>query len=265
MTDRKDLAPVEIFISRLIAIGRQLREKDREWSHLKNGEDFRKIYDLDSPDQHKIAKIYGEGRDMALGLSELLISINYDISTYPTLTKIIERLKNSTLYSERNCHIVARELCAKHGIDLWAINQMCLLYEEQISLADAAKSTVEILLKSDLYKLENGMAITQPNNPNITISGVSNSNVSLHSPGSQQNLIANHNEAEVFKELVEAIKSSQIPKAEADTLVAQVNTLQQRHKSGQYALGYQEFISNVASHLTIILPFIPALTKLLSA
>lgn len=202
---------------------------------------------------------------MALGLSELLISINYDISTYPTLTKIIERLRGSTLYSERDHHIVAKELCAKHKIDLWAIDQMCFLYEEQIGLADAAKSTIEILSKSDLYKLENGMTTTQPTQASITITGLSNSNVSLHSPGSQQNLISNHNEADVFKELVAAIRSSQIPKGDSDALVAEVNALEQRHKNGQYASGYQEFIANVASHLTIVLPFLPALTKLLSA
>lgn len=49
--------------------------------------------------------VYAEGRDMALYMSDELLSINSDFSKFPTLTAIIERFKDTWVYGNYDSEV----------------------------------------------------------------------------------------------------------------------------------------------------------------
>lgn len=99
MTIRADLKDVEPLISRLIAIGGEFNAKDRTWSHLKNKEDWSRIYSInDTILQGHLEDVYAMGRDMGGFMSEALLTINSDFTRYPTLTSIVESFKGTWVF-----------------------------------------------------------------------------------------------------------------------------------------------------------------------
>ncbi|BCV41210.1 hypothetical protein [Shewanella algae] len=260
MEVRRDLNDVEALISRLLSIGEEYRNKDKWWSHLKNNEDWgQTVWPIkDGLKKAKIERVYADGRDMGLFMSDALAAINYDMTTYPTLTSIIKRFENTWVYNDLQCVIdEAQQAFNELSLNSWAFNQMVSAFEEQMKLAEVVKQTLSLLAQSNLYKLENGLPV-ENDKPSINIQNVSNSNIAVQSEGAQQSIAVNE---QVFEELLSAIKSSDIESKEP--LITAVEEMQAESKSGSIGESYKSFIGAAANHMTLIAPFIPALTAMI--
>ena len=191
-------------------------------------------------------------------MSDALVSINYDITTYPTLTKIIERFKTTWVYNDLET-ILQEAIDAHNSLELncWAFDQMVSTYREQMALADVVKQTLNLLKESKLYKQENGLPM-EKETPNISIRNISNSNVAISSENTEQSIAINE---AIFDDLLEAIKSSDIEHKEP--LITAAEEMKNAHASGAIGESYKKFISIAANHMTLVAPFIPALSALL--
>jgi hypothetical protein len=161
ITIRKDLQSVEALISRLLSLGKEFEAMDSRWVHMKHEEDFEKIWMLeDKSKQYKIENVYAKGRDMGLFMTKALFTINYDFSTYPTLTAIIDRFKDTWIDQDLSgINAEAKEAHDSLGLDNWAFNQMLGMFDDQIELGKAVRQTLNLLKNTGLYKQENGINI----------------------------------------------------------------------------------------------------------
>ena len=111
---RKDLEQVKGPISRLISIGKEFETLDSRWSHLKNYEDFSKVWQIEDPSKkNKIEEVYNTGRDIAGFMSLMLQTINTDFSTYPTLTAIIDKFNDTCI--DKDLSNIPAEAKKAHG------------------------------------------------------------------------------------------------------------------------------------------------------
>jgi len=259
MKIRSDLKEVEALIARMISIGGEFERNDSDWSHMKNKEDFHQVHKItDLRKKFKIERIYADGRDIAIFMSNALQSINYDFSTYPTLNKIIERFEGTWVYTDFTSIIEEAENTADElGYNNWAFSQMLSMFKEQVRLLQVISQTIEILKQSDLYKQENGEQMTKQVSA-INITNVTNSNISLNSDNVTQNVSVQN---EVFKNILDAIESSGIAKKKE--LINATRAMETASEKGSIAESYKIFMSLAADHLTVFLPFLPMLAKLL--
>lgn len=261
MKIRPDLREVEGLISRLLSIGEELRIKDKWWAHLKNNEDWgHYIWPIkDVSKKVKIERIYSDGRDMEIFLSEALGTINYDITTYPTLTSIVNGFDNTWINQDLDS--VLQEAIAAHdslNLNCWAFAQMVTAYKEQMNLVGVVSQTLDLLKNSNLYKQENGLSMSIETQP-IILSNISNSNVAINADNAEQNITIND---AVFNELLEAILCSDIEHKEK--LITAVEEMKSAHEScSSISDAYKRFVALAASHMTVVAPFIPALSALL--
>jgi len=256
---RGDLKEVEHLIIRLISIGKEFEKKDSEWSHLKNKEDFDKIYRIDDfSKRSKLEKIYADGRDMALYMSEALQTINTDFTEYPSINSIIERFQKSWVYDDLNPTIEeAKNASSELQLNNWSFRQMLGLFEDQTNLLKAISNTLDLLKNSDLYKQENGEKMPKKNQ-SINFGNVTNSNINLNSNNvSQTNISIN----EIFDKIIETIENSKIENK--SEIIQATKEMESGLKKGSFAEAYKNFISLAADHITILAPFLPALSNLL--
>lgn len=260
MKIRKDLQEVEGLISRLISIGQEFRALDDRWSHMKNNEDFSRVWAIkDQSKKYAIEEVYATGRDMALFMSDALQSINFDFTTYPTLTSIIDRFKGTWIDSDLNKIKSEGEQSHKDlSLDLWSFRQMLEMFEDQINLASIVKQTLELLKNSDLYNLENGIPMKDKSQSTVTISNVTNSNIAVDSHKTTQHI---DQSGEVFIKIIEAIQSTEIDNKEE--LIAAAKEMEVASRAGNITEAYKNFIALAANHMTVIAPFLPALTTFL--
>lgn len=264
MNIRKDLESVSSQISRLLSIGNEFRNFDRDWSHFKNKEDFHFLLRTPQDERNKIEVVYSDGRDMAIYMSDALLSINSDFGRYPTLTAIVDGFNNSWVAGNYDPNVpdIAKSTCEKHNINLWSVNKMIDLFKKQEDLLSAVRVTLGILRGSDLYKMENGQPIMKQE-ANINVSGVSGSSIVINSSGATSNAMTNYNEPEVFGNLISAIRSSQLDSDAESKLIESVQALASSHKGGGFKEAYKNFMQNAATHATVISPFLSSLTALL--
>jgi len=260
MEIRQDLKPVEHLISRLISIGKEFEAMDNRWSHMKNNEDFDKVWLIeDKQKKYDIEEVYATGRDMALFMSEALQTINFNFTTYPTLTLIITRFKGTWIDLDLNKVIEKGNKAHDDlGLNNWAFRQMVEMFNDQLNLLKAVKQTLNLLKESDLYKLENGIPMKEEKSSGVTISNITNSNIAVSSDNANQNI---EQSGDLFIKLKEAIESADIENK--DELISSVQDMEVAVKSGSIAEPYKNFISLAANHVSIIAPFLPALTALL--
>lgn len=261
MSIRKDLKEVEPLIDRLLSIGVEFGKKDLYWSHLKNKEDWEEfIYSFSDGRKKAIAeRVYCDGRDMAISLSDDLGSINYDLTKYPNLTSITQKFDKGWVQDELT-FIIEEASEAAIGITryTWAFNEMLKTFQEQINLATVVKQTLNLLKNSDLYKLENGMPVEKEQSQRIHIAQVANSNISINSSDITQSVDVNE---QLFEDLLKAITESDIE--DKAPLISATEEMRSANKTGRLNEAYKSFISTAASHMTVVAPFIPALTALL--
>ncbi len=132
----------------------------KEWAHLKNNEDFTHIYGLDRDARGPLESIYRDGRGLALFMSSRLVDFNYP-DAYPTLKKFVDSFENGWLYQLdllRNDSQKAKDIHATLEPQLCSVRKMIALYDDQISLLEDVKATLDGLKESDIYKFESGKA-----------------------------------------------------------------------------------------------------------
>lgn len=257
---RADLKEVDAQISRLLVIGEAFRSKDRDWSHLKNKEDWgRNIPQIKSGlKKAKVERVYCDGRDMAGFMADALLSINYDITQYPNLTSIIERFNGSWVYLDLD--LVVEDAQRTHEelqLNCWAFNQMVFTFKDQQKLAKVVRQTLDHMKESDLYKRENGLPI-ENNMPHVSFGNVTGSNISVGSTSVAQSI---NDSSTVFLQLKDAIQSVEIEGRKP--LLQAVEKMENTLGTSKFTQAYQQFISFAADHLAIFTPLLPALTALL--
>jgi hypothetical protein len=257
---RADLKEVESEISRLLAIGKAFQSKDRDWSHYKNKEDWgRNIPQIkDGLKQAKVERIYCDGRDMAGYMADALLAINFDISHYPTLTSIIDKLKSSWAYSDLDPIVEeAQRIHEELGLNCWAFNQMVFTFKDQQNLSAVVRQTLDLMKKSNLYKKENGLPI-EKDAPNVSFGNVSGSNISVGSSNVSQTI---RDSAVVFSQLRGAILTADIENKEL--LTQAVQEMEDAYGSSAFIKAYQQFMLFATDYIKVVAPYLPALAALL--
>ena len=159
MEIRKDLEPVAQYLQRLLTYGEVFhRNNIKEWPDLRYKQDFDKIYQLKLEDRKPLEEIYETGRDLAGHMSLRLESFNY-AADYPTLTSYIESFSAGWLTEIDTLEKISEKAnikCSELGSHPWAIKMMIALFDKQIELLKNIRTTLDIMMSSDLYKIENG-------------------------------------------------------------------------------------------------------------
>lgn len=164
MEIRKDFASVTPQLERLYEYSKVFDKNNVErWPHLKNKEDFDKIYSLNKKDKAVFEKIYSTGRDCAVAMSQRLESFNF-AELHLTLTAFINSFSNGWVYQYDELKKVsdtAKNVCTRLEHCPWAVTEMINLFESQLEILSAVKQTLEVLQKSELYQQENGLNIEE--------------------------------------------------------------------------------------------------------
>lgn len=166
---RVDFKEVEKEIFALHNIGLIFKENEADWSYLKNGEDFESVYNLKQQYREKLTQVYAAGRAFAQESYFLLVSINNDFSTYPTLTSVVFNLKKYWFNEERikeleNIYNSSKTVIELNKIQIYSIEAMNILFEKQLALLKEVCRIIIMLENSDLYKRENPQLINSIRN-----------------------------------------------------------------------------------------------------
>ena len=159
MPIRPDFEEVEPPLNRLLLYGRAADEFNREtWPHLKNREDFERIYTLSDEERSAYEDLYGDGRDCAVWMANVLCGFN-DVENFPTLRTYVAAFTGAWVYQtevlrSRLAHIA--ELRQKHGTQPWSVREMAKVYQKQIDMLEATAIVLEQLKKTGLYRREGG-------------------------------------------------------------------------------------------------------------
>jgi len=88
------------------------------------------------------------------------------------------------------------------------------------------------------------------------------SRVNIQSEDHSSNVVSFFDQR-VFSDIRNAIDRGLPDNSERNAILSKLGDLEKAVNTGDFLSKYQEFISTVANHMTIILPFIPALTQML--
>lgn len=157
---RKDFSSISDEIFKLLKIAEILKSYDQDWSDLQNKEDFERVYNLDYEVKEHLEVLYTDGRPLSKEVGNLLNNINAYIGDFPTLTSVVDALEkywiNEELINEYKGILEQSYKTKKeYQINLFSINTMQRLFEEQIKQLEQIQVIVRMLKASDLYKKEN--------------------------------------------------------------------------------------------------------------
>ncbi|WP_373753557.1 hypothetical protein [Neisseria weixii] len=160
MQIRRDFQPVPWQLERLLEYAKIFECNNREhWPHLKNREDFSRIYDFKMTDREPLEEIYRVGRDLAVAMSDRLRWFNYP-DYCPTLTDFLNEPAFNTGWIAQIPLLIEISQTAKKKVQClendvpWAIEQMIILYDEQIKLLKETKKCIDGLKHSEIYTRE---------------------------------------------------------------------------------------------------------------
>ncbi len=213
MQIREDFTEAAPQLKRLVIYANQARDfNHRDWNHLKNKEDFRQIYQLDSAKRHAYEQIYNVGRDLSVWLSSHLANFN-EIGDYPTLKSYVDSFTKSwvTQVTELKSIISKAKAFAEEQGAPWAIDQMVILFEKEVAMLEATQILLEQLKETDLYRLEAGLIKKSTTNNSMS------HNITFNSPANVQ--IGNQNTqtiTQTFNAIIEKIDSSAASPAEKE-------------------------------------------------
>ncbi len=159
MLIRPDLQIAAPLLSRLLEYAKVFNDHNmNRWPHLKNNEDFKKVYELPWEQKGPLEEIYADGRNLAGFMASRLIEFNH-AGIFPTLKSFADSFNGGWL-DQTEILISASSLAKSKAAELshppWAVRQMILLFDEQIALLAPIKQTIEALKQTDLYKWEGG-------------------------------------------------------------------------------------------------------------
>lgn len=95
----------------------------------------------------------------------------------------------------------------------------------------------------------------------VTVSGP-NSRVNIGSHDSSVNVAVSNN---VFNDIRQALAGAGIDSSQLATLQKKVAAMEAAEDQGTFSKAYQGFVGSLADHITIIAPFLPALTQILGS
>ncbi len=95
----------------------------------------------------------------------------------------------------------------------------------------------------------------------VTVSGP-NSRVNIGSHDSSVNVAISDN---VFNDIRHALANAGIGSGELAILQKKVAAMEAAEDQGTFSKAYQGFVGGLANHITVVAPFLPALTQMLSA
>lgn len=163
MDIRKDFFSATSHLERLILYGDEFAKNNREnWPHLKNKEDFKNVYGMDEDSRYKFERIYSRGKDLAVDMSFKLDAFN-DVLEYPTITSYVMSFydENGKILGIKELEEISSQAKRKRddlGYDCpWAVEQMILLFDKQLNLLRHVSETLDLLKKTEIYKIENGI------------------------------------------------------------------------------------------------------------
>lgn len=264
MDIRKDFDSASPYLHRLYGIGSTFRKLAIEdWSHMRNREDFDRVYRLDQPLRSKFENLYGDGRDMAYFMSDQLRSFN-SIEDFPSMSSYVDSFDScwSSSIDSHKERLADLSVYAGKSETPWAVRQMIRIWETQVKLLETVNATVNLLKQTDIYRIENGeIKVTDLNKQNINIGNVHGGKINI---GSIDNAVTiNISAHRVFENIKQALNSAELPTAERDMLVQHVTDMEAEAGKPSFVQRYQNFIAASANHMTLLAPFIPALTKLI--
>jgi len=158
---RSDLKSVEDKFSRLMEYAKRLDEFDKDWSHLKNQEDFSRVRELPIVQRQPLDALYAGGRQDALNLKNWFYELE-DVSRYPTLSSFVDITSPAVQRAlEGGAGVLAnaRDAYQLLGFEIWSVHQMFELAERQRVIAEAALRTLDAMKNTNLYKEERGESI----------------------------------------------------------------------------------------------------------
>lgn len=166
MEIRKDFECVRDLLARLIEYSEQFHKMDRRvWSQLKNEEDYNKISKLGTAISQLIEPIYNEGRSFAGNMSEKLSGFN-SVSDYPYFSLYVNDLENHLneewLLEPNSLDKIlsnVSDAIKKYNIDLYAIDEMVILFKKQIVMKDGIIGWIQAAKQTELYKAGAGLPI----------------------------------------------------------------------------------------------------------
>jgi len=163
MNIRPDLQTASPLLYRLIEYAKAFDRNNREhWPHLKNNEDFGKVYQLPWPQRGPQEQIYGDGRDLAVFMASRLVAFN-DTASFPTLKSFADSfaggwIDQTDLLQETSR--LAKEKSGELEHPPLAVRHMIKLFDDQIELLAAVKQAIDGLKQTDIYRWENNATQT---------------------------------------------------------------------------------------------------------
>jgi hypothetical protein len=112
------------------------------------------------------------------------------------------------------------------------------------------------------FSLERAARPGLPQNVNVYNLHGANSRVNIQSEDKSVN-VSSITEQQVFLGIRQAVTQGVADDTERRVILEKLDALQESVHKTDFVAKYQAFINSVASHMTIILPFIPALTQML--
>jgi hypothetical protein len=121
---------------------------------------------------------------------------------------------------------------------------------------------LEVMNQDTDFSLERAARPGVPQNVNVYNLHGAHSRVNIQSEDQSVN-VSSITEQQVFSGIRQAIAQGVSDDTERGAILDKLDALEKSVRSTDFLSKYQSFINAVASHMTIILPFIPALTQML--
>jgi hypothetical protein len=262
MDIRKDFESVATFIHRLVGLGEQFsRHNNEDWPNLKNREDFQNVYRLPDEERIQLEELYAKGRECAIFMGSRLREFN-DVGQFPSLAEYIDSFDRTWVNERDDLQTFLENIRAfTDSLDQppWAARRMIEVFDDQIRLLASVRKTLDLLKQTNLYKIEKGEAPVEKE-PNITIGNI-NGKVNINSTDNSANI--NIESSSIFGGLSNAISNAPIEEKQKAQLLAKVEELRQAQGTSGFVQKYKDFMQNAANHMTVISPFISALTSLI--
>lgn len=204
MDVRKDFEEVKTYIASLLNFSKQFSSYDERWIHYKNREDFDHIFTFSARDKLEVERLYSTGRNMASYMAEMLARINHDFSKFPNLTSVVVFFDGNCVYRDYDANVSDRavDICISYDVDLYSVTQMSMLFKEQESLLSEVRKSLDILKRTNLYKLENGGELMNNDRTIVNITGNSSSSINFNSDKSNASVSQYSVEMTIFEDII---------------------------------------------------------------
>lgn len=262
MDVRKDFESVATYLYRLGGLGEQFsRYNNEDWPHLKNREDFQRIYSLPTKERIQLEELYAKGRDCAIFMGSRLREFN-DVGQFPSLAEYVDSFDRTWVNERHDLQKFIAEIKSiveslEHAP--WAVGRMVNVFDDQLRLLASVRKTLDLLKQTNLYKIEKGEAPVEKEG-SINIGHISGK-VNINSTDNSINVSINS--SSIFSGLSDAISAAAMDSRQKAQLLGKVDEMRNAEGTAGFVQKYKEFMQNAANHMTVISPFIPALTSLI--